>query len=315
MNSTRQSSSDVSNTRTPNAGEATLASVAENEDRPSHRQSLWRRFRRHKLALIGLVILLVLAIVSAGAPVLVSETPYAIDLQALEEPPNSTYWLGTDDAGRSVLSRLLHAGRVSLTVGVAVVAIALIIGMSIGATAGYFGGWVDSVLMRFVDVVLAFPPILIVITIVSILGPSVVNLILVMGLLGWPPISRLLRAEFLTLRERDFTMAARAVGVPGTRIVLRHLLPNAMAPIIVAATFGVATAILLEAGLSFLGLGVQRPTPSWGNMLAAAQSMTVLDRMPWLWVPPGTMIALAVLAINFIGDGLRDALDPHMAQR
>jgi peptide/nickel transport system permease protein len=292
-----------------------LADQLNKNQNPRTRASLWRRFRRHRLALAGLIILTSLAVLSIAAPVFVPHTPYAIDLQAVEQGPSSDHWVGTDDAGRDVLSRLLHAGRISLTVGVVVVAIALFIGMSLGATAGYFGGWADSVLMRFVDVVLAFPPILIVITIVSILGPSLFNLIFVMGLLSWPPIARLLRAEFLSLRERDFTMAARAVGVPGSRIVLRHLLPNAMAPIIVAATFGVATAILLEAGLSFLGLGVQRPTPSWGNMLAAAQSMTVLDRMPWLWVPPGMMIALAVLAINFLGDGLRDALDPRMTHR
>jgi peptide/nickel transport system permease protein len=299
------------------AGQSRLISadkLSKNEN-PRQRASLWRRFRRHRLAFVGLIILSTLAILSIAAPVFVPHTPYAIDLQAVEQGPSGEHWMGTDDAGRDVLSRLLHAGRISLTVGVVVVAIALFIGMSLGATAGYFGGWADSVLMRFVDVVLAFPPILIVITIVSILGPSLFNLIFVMGLLSWPPIARLLRAEFLSLRERDFTMAARAVGVPGSRIVLRHLLPNAMAPIIVAATFGVATAILLEAGLSFLGLGVQRPTPSWGNMLAAAQSMTVLDRMPWLWVPPGMMIALAVLAINFLGDGLRDALDPRMTHR
>jgi peptide/nickel transport system permease protein len=292
-----------------------LADQLNKNQNPRTRASLWRRFRRHRLALAGLIILTSLAVLSIAAPVFVPHTPYAIDLQAVEQGPSSDHWVGTDDAGRDVLSRLLHAGRISLTVGVVVVAIALFIGMSLGANAGYFGGWADSVLMRFVDVVLAFPPILIVITIVSILGPSLFNLIFVMGLLSWPPIARLLRAEFLSLRERDFTMAARAVGVPGSRIVLRHLLPNAMAPIIVAATFGVATAILLEAGLSFLGLGVQRPTPSWGNMLAAAQSMTVLDRMPWLWVPPGMMIALAVLAINFLGDGLRDALDPRMTHR
>jgi peptide/nickel transport system permease protein len=311
----RQSLSGGIKVATASQSGTVLANQLNKNENLRARPSLWRRFRRHRLALVGLVILSVLAILSIAAPLFVPHTPYAIDLQAVEQGPSSAHWMGTDDAGRDVLSRLLHAGRISLTVGVVVVAIALFIGMSLGAAAGYFGGWVDSVLMRFVDVVLAFPPILIVITIVSILGPSLFNLIFVMGLLSWPPIARLLRAEFLSLRERDFTMAARAVGVPGARIVLRHLLPNAMAPIIVAATFGVATAILLEAGLSFLGLGVQRPTPSWGNMLAAAQSMTVLDRMPWLWVPPGMMIALAVLAINFLGDGLRDALDPRMTHR
>jgi peptide/nickel transport system permease protein len=166
--------------------------------------------------------------------------------------------------------------------------------------------------MRLADMVLSFPSIIVIITIVSILGPSLWNVMLVIGLLGWPPISRLVRAEFLTLRERDFVVASRSIGAPNGRIIFRHVLPNAMTPVIVNATFGMAQAILLEAGLSFLGLGVQPPTASWGNMLNEAQSITILEGMPWLWIPPGVMIALAVLSINFVGDGLRDALDPRM---
>jgi peptide/nickel transport system permease protein len=165
--------------------------------------------------------------------------------------------------------------------------------------------------MRLADIFLAFPSLIIIITLVSVLGPSMWNIMAVIGLLGWPPIARIVRGQFLSLREREFVLASKTVGARGRRVMFRHLLPNALAPVIVAATFGMASAILLEAGLSFLGLGVQPPTPTWGNMLTDAQSLTILQDMLWLWIPPGVLIALAVLSINFIGDGLRDALDPH----
>jgi peptide/nickel transport system permease protein len=279
------------------------------------RTSVWKRFRRHSLAVIGLVTIVVLSVIALGAPLIAQNSPSATDLMSISQSPSSDYWLGTDATGRDTFSRLVYAGQISLLVGISVVLISLLVGLPLGALSGYFGGFTDAVIMRFVDVVLSFPGVLIIITLIAMLGPSLFNLIVVMGLLNWPPITRLLRADFLSLRERDFTLAARAVGVPNARIVARHLLPNAMAPIIVAATFGVASAILLEAGLSFLGLGVQAPTPSWGNMLSSAQTLSVLEGQPWLWVPPGIMIALAVLAINFIGDGLRDALDPRMRSR
>lgn len=290
-----------------------LANEAGREIR--RRESVWKRFRKHRLALIGLIILAILAFTALVGPAFLEHSPNTTNLQATNEAPNPDNLLGTDRNGRDVLSRLLHAGRISLSVGVSVAFIAVVIGMVIGSIAGFFGGWVDTVLMRFVDVVLSFPTILIVITIIAMIGPGLANLILAMGLLAWPPVARLLRAEFLSLRERDFILAARSIGVPGARVVLRHLVPNAMAPVIVAATFGVAQAILLEAGLSFLGLGIQRPTASWGNMLSEAQSLTVLASMPWLWIPPGVMITLAILAINFMGDGLRDALDPRSVSR
>src|SRR5436190_246021 len=188
------------------------------------------------------------------------------------------------------------------------VTIYTVIGVILGSFSGFYGGLVDSVIMRLADVVLSFPSLILIITVVSVLGPSIYNIMLVIGLLGWPPIARIVRALFLSLREREFVLASRTIGVPNVRIIFRHILPNAIAPVIVAATFGMANAILLEAGLSFLGLGVQPPTPSWGNMLKDAQSLTVLESMPWLWIPPGTMIALAVLSINFIGDGLLDAM-------
>jgi peptide/nickel transport system permease protein len=277
--------------------------------------SIWRRFRRHRLAMAGLVILTVLVFLAVFAPLLAKHPPQAIDLDAYRLGPSLDHPLGTDTAGRDVFSRLLHAGRVSLSVGLVAVSIYTAIGVVLGALAGYFGGWVDATIMRLADVVLSFPTLIIIITLASVLGPSIYNVMLAIGLLGWPTIARLLRGELLSLREREFVIGARAVGCSDLRLIFRYLLPNAMAPVLVAATFGIAYAILIEAGLSFLGLGVQPPTASWGNMLTDAQSLTVLESMPWLWLPPGTMIALAVLSINFIGDGLRDALDPYLMNR
>jgi peptide/nickel transport system permease protein len=275
---------------------------------------VWARFRRHRVALVGAIILLLLAVGSIGAPVLAANDPYKVDIGAYRQGPQARYPLGTDSSGRDVLSRLLYAGRVSLSVGLVAVAIYTLIGVILGSFSGFYGGLADSIIMRLADVVLSFPSLILIITVVSVLGPSIYNIMLVIGLLGWPPIARIVRALFLSLREREFVLASRTIGVPNRRIIFRHILPNAIAPVIVAATFGMANAIILEAGLSFLGLGVQPPTPSWGNMLTDAQSLTVLESMPWLWIPPGAMIALAVLSINFIGDWVRDALDPHLVR-
>ena len=291
------------------AADATLAHFGQRQVHAS--RSVWQRFARHRLALLGLAVLTVLVIAAVLAPV-IAHNPYRVDLTAYRKPPSAQHWLGTDAAGRDVYSRLVYAGRVSMSVGLVAVGIYTFIGLVLGAIGGFFGGWADSLVMRLADVFLSFPSLIVIITMVSILGPSIYNVMLAIGLLGWPAISRLLRGELLSLREREFVTAARSIGAPSYRIILRHLLPNAMAPIIVAATLGIANAILLEAGLSFLGLGVQPPTASWGNMLTDAQSLPVLSTMPWLWLPPGLMIAIAVLSINFVGDGLRDALDPHI---
>jgi peptide/nickel transport system permease protein len=276
------------------------------------RPGVWQRFRRHRVAVVGVLILLVLTAGAAAAPVVAANDPYKVDISAYRGGPAANHPLGTDSSGRDVFSRLLYAGRVSLSVGLVAVAIYTLIGVILGAFSGFYGGWLDSCIMRLADIVLSFPALILIITVVSVLGPSIYNIMIVIGLLGWPPIARIVRALFLSLREREFVLASRIVGVSNGRIIFRHMLPNALAPVIVAATFGMANAILLEAGLSFLGLGVQPPTPSWGNMLKDAQSLTVLESLPWLWIPPGTMIALAVLSINFIGDGLRDALDPYL---
>jgi peptide/nickel transport system permease protein len=313
-----QSTSGMAGATTAAAGGSAAGELRPRElAQPERRRGtgVWRRFRRHRLALIGSTILLVLAIGAIGAPVIASHGPFAIDLSAYREGPSRGHILGTDSAGRDVFSRLLYAGRVSLSVGLVAVSIYTAIGVVLGALAGFYGGWVDALVMRLADVFLSFPSLIIIITLASVLGPSIYNVMLAIGLLGWPPIARLLRGELLSLREREFVLGARAGGCGAARLIFRHLLPNAMAPVIVAATFGIAYAILIEAGLSFLGLGVQPPTPSWGNMLTDAQSLTVLESMPWLWLPPGVMIALAVLSINFIGDGLRDALDPYLHHR
>lgn len=295
---------------TVDTNQNTLAANAPS-GRVSKRAGTWSRFRQHKLALIGVITLFILVTLAVGSPWIAQNDPYKTNLRAISKAPSSTHWLGTDASGRDVFARVTLAGRVSLQVGLVAVSIYTSIGIIVGALAGYYGGLIDSSLMRLADIFLAFPSLIIIITLVSVLGPSMWNIMAVIGLLGWPPIARIVRGQFLSLREQEFVLASRTVGSRGRRIMFRHLLPNALAPVIVAATFGMASAILLEAGLSFLGLGVQPPTPTWGNMLTDAQSLTILQNMLWLWIPPGVMIALAVLSINFIGDGLRDALDPH----
>ncbi len=278
-------------------------------------ESLWtkarKRFFRHKLAMFGLITLFVLIFVSVAAPLLTPYSPIAIDLRAIRKPPSAEHWLGTDGTGRDVLTRIFYAGRISLSVGLVSVSISMLIGIIIGSIAGYKGGKVDMSLMRLTDMFMTFPSLVIIITVAAAMGPSVYNAMIVIGLLTWPSIARLVRGQFLTLREQQFVRAARSIGVSDFEIVFKHVFPNTISSIVVAVTFGVATAILLEASLSFLGLGVQAPTPSWGNMLRDAQSLNILEGMPWIWLPPGLMIALAVLGINFIGDGLRDALDPR----
>ncbi|HEV2529322.1 MAG TPA: oligopeptide ABC transporter permease [Thermomicrobiales bacterium] len=289
----------------------TLGATDAIPERRRGQRTVWSLFRRHRLAVAGMVVMGILIFIGIFAPLIAPHDPNAVSLANFREPPTSEHLLGTDAQGRDVLSRIMYATRISLSVGLVAVAIYVVIGTVLGGVAGFFGGWVDSIIMRLADVILSFPAIIVIITVVSIIGPSIFNVMLVIGLLGWPPIARLVRGEFLTLRGRDFVTASESIGASSPRIIFRHILPNATTPIIVNATFGVAQAILLEAGLSFLGLGVQPPTASWGNILNAAQSFTLLEEMPWLWLPPGFMIVISVLAINFLGDGLRDALDPR----
>ena len=280
-------------------------------DRRHNEHRLIRTFSQHRLALAGLAVITILGLVAIFAPLVATHDPYTVDLLAAGQPPSAEHWLGTDEVGRDVFSRLVYGSRVSLSVGLVAVTIATVIGITLGAISGYFGGLVDGVLQRLTDTVMCFPPLVVIIAAVSITGPSIWNVMMIIGLLTWTGTCRLVRGEFLALREREFVEAARALGVADLRLIFRHVLPNALAPVIVAATFGVAAAILTEAGLSLLGLGVQPPTASWGNQINLAQSATILQRMPWLWAPAGLLIAVAVLSINFVGDGLRDALDPR----
>jgi len=271
-----------------------------------------RRYVRHRLAMAGLAVFLVIALLAIFAPVISRSDPDAVDLLARNQGPTWDHWFGTDRTGRDSFARVVYAGRVSLAVGVVAVAISVAVAVVLGATAGYFGGRVDNVIMRLTDVMMTFPPVVIILTVGAIAGPGVRNTMLVIGFLNWPIPCRLVRAKFLAVREMEYITAARSLGVPTNRIVRRHALPNAIDVMIVYASLGVANAILLEAGMSFLGVGVQPPTPSWGNLLNVARNISVLEGYPWLWLPAGVAIVLTVLAVNFIGDGLRDALDPRM---
>lgn len=272
---------------------------------------VFRRFSRHRLAVFGAVVIVILALVAIFAPFVAGQDPYYQDYSAIKEPPSRDHILGTDALGRDVWARLIYATRVSLSVGLVAVAIYTLIGTILGSIAGYYGGTIDAVIMRLTDIVMCFPLLIIIITVVALVGASLFNIMAVIGLIAWPSICRLVRGQFLSLREQDFVMAAHCLGVQSKRVIGSHLLPNCIGPITVAATFGMAGAILTEASLSFLGLGVPPPEPSWGQMLTEAQKLSVLAGMPWLWVPPGVMIALTVLCVNFVGDGLRDALDPQ----
>jgi peptide/nickel transport system permease protein len=284
-----------------------MATAVELPRAPAHRTL--RRFARHRLAVVGSVFLLVVVLLAAAAPVVSLNDPYRVDLRARGKPPSAEHILGTELAGRDVWARLVYGGQVSLSVGGVSIAVAGALGIVLGALAGFYRGLIDQVIMRLADVIMTLPTLVIILALVSFVGPSVYNVMLVIGVLGWPGLARLVRAQFLSLRERDFVLAAWAVGADDWRVIRRHILPNAVGAIVVWASFGIAGAILTEAALSFLGFGVQPPTASWGNMLNAALSIQVIQLMPWVWIPPGLAVTLTVLSVNFVGDALRDALD------
>jgi peptide/nickel transport system permease protein len=280
--------------------------------RQTFRRLAWRRFLRHHLALAGAVIVALVVLMALFAPWLAPHEPNHVDIMLARQGPSAGHLLGSDVVGRDVLSRLIYGSRVSLSVGLGAVGIYVMIGLILGCVAGYFGGWVDMLISRLVDAVLSFPVLMLILVIVGMLGPNLFNIILALGFLGWPEVARIVRGQTLAVREELYVLSSEAAGAPSSRIILKDVLPNIMSPIIVNATFGVARAILIEAGLSFLGMGVQPPTASWGNMLNDAQSLSILETMPWMWVPPGLMIFVATISINFVGDGLRDALDPKL---
>jgi peptide/nickel transport system permease protein len=277
--------------------------------------SLWKRFSRHRLAVISLGFMLVLIFIAIFAPFLHTVDPTKTSLADSLQSPSREHWLGTDLTGRDVWSRMAFATRISLIAGIGSIAIAVTIALVLGSLAGYYGGAVDMIVMRFADVIMCIPGLIIIMALVAVLGPGLLNIIIAIGVLGWTGMTRLLRAQILAVREREFITSARCAGASNRRIMIRHVLPNAYQPLMVAATLGVAGAILTEAALSFLGFGILPPTSSWGEMLNSAKSLTRLQENPWLWVPPGMAILLTVLAINFIGDGLQDSLDPRQKER
>jgi peptide/nickel transport system permease protein len=270
----------------------------------------WRRFRHHRLALLGGVLLGVIVCVCAIGPLIVPESAAnRVDPTLFRAAPSLAHPFGSDDVGRDILWRTVYGGRISLAIGALSIGLAMSIGVVLGSVAGYYGGWIDSLLMRLTDAMLSMPSLLLLIVLTRVLGPSVPTIILVIGLLNWMQVTRIVRANFLSLKEQDYVLAARALGGHDRSIIFRHILPNTLAPVVVAATLGVGFAIILEASASFLGLGVQPPTASWGSMLYRAQGLMI--QAPWVAIFPGLMILMTVMAINFLGDGLRDALDPR----
>jgi peptide/nickel transport system permease protein len=276
------------------------------------KREFWARFQRNRLAMSGLLLVGGLFLVSLLAPWLAPYDPSFIDLKQVLMAPSADHWLGTDPLGRDVLSRIIFGARVSLKVGFVAVGLATLIGLMVGAMAGYYGGWVDLALMRFVDLMLCFPSFFLILAVIALLEPSIWNIMVVIGVTGWMGVARLVRAEFLSLKERDFVVAARALGASDARLILRHLLPNALAPVMVSATLGVAGAILTESALSFLGLGVQPPTPSWGNILTAGKDN--IEIAWWLSVFPGLAILITVMSYNLLGEGIREAIDPRLKE-
>jgi ABC-type dipeptide/oligopeptide/nickel transport system permease subunit len=281
--------------------------------RPSSRHpalALLRAVARHRLAGFGLVVIALLILIAIFAPLLAPYSPTQQDLYRVLAPPSRVHLLGTDNLGRDLLSRILYGARVSLFVGIVSSLISALIGIPIGLVAGFRGGAIDSVIMRVTDAFLCFPPLIFILAMSAALGPGLQNVMLSFALFGWTVFARITRGQVLLVRELPFVEAARSVGLPATRIMFRHILPNIFAPILVAITIGIGTAILVESGVSFLGLGVQPPTASWGKELRVG--FTYLEAAPLFSIAPGVMISLAIISFNFVGDGLRDALDPRL---
>jgi peptide/nickel transport system permease protein len=276
----------------------------------SIKRLFWLRFKKNKLAVTGGIIVFCLFFVAFVAPYISPYDPNEIDRNQILEPPGMHHPLGTDNLGRDVLSRIIYGSRISLAVGFVAVGIATFIGMILGAFAGYYSGWTDRIIMRFIDIMLTFPTFFLILAVIAFIGPSIWNIMIVIGFTSWMGVARLVRAEFLSLKEREFVLAAKALGAKDRRIIFRHIMLNSMAPVLVSVILGVAGAVLIESALSFLGLGVQPPTPSWGNILTLGKDN--IEIAWWLSVYPGLAILITVLSYNLVGEGLRDALDPRL---
>lgn len=272
--------------------------------------SFWKRFKRNKLAVLGGIVVICLVTFAIFAPLITPYSPNSINVQHILEPPTISHPFGTDDLGRDILSRIIWGSRISLSVGFVAVGISTFIGVILGAITGYYGGWIDRIIMRFVDIMLSIPTFFLLLAVIAFLEPGISNIMIVIGLTSWMGVTRLVRAEFLSVKEREFTQSARAIGAGDMRIIFRHILPNSIAPVLVSAVLGVAGAILVESALSFLGIGVQPPTASWGNILTIGKDN--IEIAWWLSVFPGLAILITVLAYNLLGEGIRDAIDPRM---
>ncbi|MBO1002841.1 oligopeptide ABC transporter permease [Pseudogracilibacillus auburnensis] len=291
--------------------EADSYTVVKGERHRSPLQISFRRFFKNKLAVLGLIILLFVALVAIFAPFFAEHSPTKTDMLKIEQSPSKEHILGTDSSGRDNFSRLVYGSRISLTIGLAAMLFTVVIGVVLGSLSGFYGGIVDGIIMRATDIMLALPFIVLALTVMSIVENITISIfVTIIALTTWPTLTRIIRGSFLTLREQEFIQGARAVGASDFRIIRKHFLPNAVGPIIVNATLLMATMIIIESALSFIGMGIPQPTPTWGNMITEAQNIRILRSHPEAWIPPGLSILITVLAINFIGDGLRDAFDP-----
>jgi peptide/nickel transport system permease protein len=302
--------SDVTKEEVTSQSTAAAGGAVEPSAVASSAREVWRRFAENKLALLGLVLIAILVLTAVFAPLLAPYDPYDQDLENTLAPPSSEHWLGTDPLGRDQLSRLIYGSRIAVVVGLASIVLATIIGVTLGALAGWYGGRVDSVVMRVADVFFAFPLLIGAIVIILVLGRGVLPVVLSLAIFSWATVARLQRSSILSVRESDYVMAARALGAGGWRLVSRHVLPNSFAPVLVYATFSVGVAVVAEASLSFLGVGVKADVPEWGNMISVGRSF--VGSNDYLWLFPSLAVVLTVLGFVFAGDGLRDALDPRL---
>lgn len=290
---------------------APIPGAVTKERKRSYWHDVFKRFSRHKLAMAGLAVIALELVLVLALPLALHLDPYSMNTDSgFGAPPIAAHPLGTDEVGRDVFARIVYGGRTSLFVGLVSALVSLAIGVPLGLLAGYYKGVPGVMVMRLADIFMSVPSMILVLVLVSMIGPSIQSVTIVIGVMGWPQFARQLYGSVLAVREKDYVQAAVAIGEKSWRIILKYILPNAFAPVIITFTFSIASAILQESSLSFLGMGVQLPQASWGNIMYAAQSITVLSQRPWLWVPPGLALLITVLSINFFGDGLRDALDP-----